>query len=150
MFPRQVVDAFMKAATGRVESSSGMVLSVSTTVSVMVHQGLSTVLHHLVKSRKYAVSLRENMAAILNPVPHALPQGTPTTSRSMDTDLISRAHADIHWQLYVMILWGYHIFKSPHKMKHGTDSQCQSLLKFMSMFQDIWFMFPATWQAQQR
>lgn len=96
MFPLQVVAAFMKVATGRVESSSGMVSSVSNIVSVMGHQELSIVLHHLVKNRKYAVSLMENMAAILNPVPHALPQGTPTTSHLMDAGLISRAPADIH------------------------------------------------------
>lgn len=118
MFSLRVVGAFMKVATDRLESSSGLVSSVSNIVSVMGHQGLFTVLHHLVKSRKYAVSLRENMAAILDPVPHALPQGTHTTSRSMDTGLISKAPANIHWQLYVMIHWDYHSFKSLQKMKH--------------------------------
>lgn len=104
MSPLRVVGAFMKAATDRVVSSSGLASSASSIVSVMGHQVLSTVVHHLAKIMKYAMSLTENMAAILDPVPRVLLQGTPITLLSMDIDLTSRAHATIHWQLYVMIL----------------------------------------------
>lgn len=150
VFPLRVVAVFMKAATDRVESSSGLGNSANSIVSVMGCPVLSTVIHHLVSSRKYAVPLKENMAVILDPVPHALLQGTPTTPLLMDIDLTSRAHAYIHWRLYVMILWDCHIFRSLHKMKHGMDAQCQSLLMFMSMFQDTWCTFHATCMALLR
>lgn len=104
MFSLQVVVAFMKAATDRVESSSGLVSSANSIASVMGHQVLSPVVLHLANSMKYAMSLMENMAAILDPVPHALLQETPTTLLSMDIDLTSRAHVAIHWPLFVMIL----------------------------------------------
>lgn len=127
MFPLRDVAAYMKVATGGVVSSSGTVSSVSFIVFVMGHQVWLPVVHHLVKSRNYAVSLRENMAAILNPVPHALLQGTPTTPHLINAGLISRAHAVIHWQLYVTIHLDCHIFMSVLEMKHGMDSLCPSL-----------------------
>lgn len=150
MFHLRVAAVFMKAATGRVESSSGMESSASSIVSVMGHQVMSNVTHHLAKHRKYALLLQENMAAILDPVPHALPQETPITPLLMDIDLTSRANATIHWPLYVMRLDSYHISMSLHEMNHGMDSRCRSLLKFKSMCQDTWCVFHTTCMAQQR
>ncbi|KAL6460893.1 hypothetical protein MHYP_G00308590 [Metynnis hypsauchen] len=49
-------------------------------------------------SRKPVVLSRENMAAILDPMPHALPQGIPTTLLLMDVPLTFRAPADTYWQ----------------------------------------------------
>lgn len=150
MLPQQVVAASMKVATDRVESGFGLESNASFIVFVTGLQVLSTVVHHLAKSMKYAVSLVENMAAILDQVPHALLPETLTTSLLMGVHLTSRARATIHWQLSVTILWGCHIFKSLHEMKHGMDCRCRSLLRFMSVFQDTWCMFHATCMAQLR
>lgn len=104
VFPQLVVAATMMGAIGSLESSSGMVKNASSCVSVMESPEMSVAHHHLAVNRRSAVWWKESMAAILVHMVAVMLLETPIISLLMEPILTFKAHVDMCWLKYVMIL----------------------------------------------
>lgn len=125
VFPPLVAAATIMAAIGSLESSSGMVKSASSCVSVMESLEMSVAHHHLAVTKKSAVWWRESMPAILVHMVTVMLLEIHIICPLIEPTLTFKAHADMCWRQYVMILVDYHTSKWKQEMKHGMDGLCQ-------------------------
>lgn len=104
VFPPLAAAATMMGVIGSLESSSGMVKSVSSCVSVMESLEMSVAHHHHAVNRRSAVWWKESMAAILVHMVAVMLLETPIISLLMEPILTFKARVDMCWLKYVMIL----------------------------------------------
>jgi len=123
--PPRVVVATTLGVIGRLERVSGMVKSVSSSVSVMESLVMSIAHHHLAVIKKSAVWWRGSMAAILVHTVAVMLLEIPIISPSIEPTLTFKAHADMCWLQCVMIPADYNTSKLMQEMKHGMDGLCQ-------------------------